>query len=438
MALVERKLHPGLYRNQNPRRSPRTPKSGSATRSLDKCIYLATSDTKLSLGQSLAARLEAASKWAGKKRLHAQLRETLRGVAIRNQEKDLSRAWEGVSEADKGPWSAARDYRRLSACQSEWIGFKPTCCNSRVVAVPIGCNHRLCPLCNAARLEHYREPAREILAAMKNPTFLTLTVPNQQRLTAKTYKELRAQWKSFQRSNKSWITGGLYSMETTFNRERLDWHPHIHAVVDFPWPTTGIPREQFVRLKRMIEFAWLRSVSKEARKHYKRSEFERWLRESAANAHSQDWNRRFRRVTHLRPVKGDNAVYEVIKYVTKSSRFLDIPQAVEEFLRAVRGVRVIQTFGTFYNFNSKLEAPITQEDIDALAAAGLDTKVSPGATAAAFLRCDCGKNKFERLGVYAMHDVEMGEDGRWLLRLTRGRQGSCRGSSLTHGGDIWG
>ena len=101
-----------------------------------------------------------------------------------------------------------------------------------------------------------------------------------------------------------------------------------------------------------------------------------------AQADDVEWNKRFRRVVDVRVVKGDDAVYEVIKYVSKTNRFLDIPDAVEQFLQAVRGVRVIQTFGIYYNF--KMEVPITKAEREDLAAAGIE---APVAGVVSFLQC---------------------------------------------------
>lgn len=234
MALVERKLLPELRRNHNRRRNPHTPMSGAAKPSLDNCIYLATTDKKSlpneSLHDLLALKTQGARKLAAKKHMHSVLQETIKGVALRY--KDLSAAWDGSETDRRGPWSAARDYRRLESCQKEWIGFKASCCNSRTVAVPIGCNHRLCPLCNAARLEHYRGPAREMLAAMENPTFLCLTVPSVHTLKRETFDQLRRWWKEFLRLNSSIVRGGIYAIEVTYNRHNATWHPHIHIVFE--------------------------------------------------------------------------------------------------------------------------------------------------------------------------------------------------------------
>jgi hypothetical protein len=423
-----------LYRNRSPKRSPRASVSALAKRSLVNCNHLATSDTKLSpeetLGERLARKTQFSARRAAQKFLHNQLLDTLRGIALRDYREDRDRVWGGVdySNADKGPWKASRDYRRLDACQSEWIGFQASCCNSRAVAVPIGCNHRLCPLCNAARLEHYRGPARDLLGAMENPAFLTLTIPNVRALSKKTFADLRGYWKEMQRKHAGFLRGGIYSIEVTYNRTDQTWHPHLHILFDSPWPIRGTARNVFLKMKRTLEFDWLRITSKEARKVFRRNEYQRWSLEAAQQERGSDWNKRYRRVIDIRPVKaGDGAVYEVIKYISKTNRFLDLPEAVEPYLRAVRGVRVIQTFGSFYNF--KMEVPLTKAEVEELAEAGIE---ATAVKASSFLRCDCGENKFQRIGVFSMSDVEMDTNGRWLIRLSHERR-RCRGSS-THGG----
>ena len=252
--------------------------------------------------------------------------ETLRGIALRhpcregetlsekfwklklkeiNQSK---RKWTlSQKEKDRREWSAAKDYRRLDNCQRDWIGYKPSCCNSRAQAIPIGCGHRLCPLCNASRLQHYRAPARQMLAHMENPTFLTLTIPNQKHLSRKLFSDFREDLKSFLRSNKRHLRGGMYAIETEYNRERADWHPHIHCIFDASFPYQGMKKCEncrrltkyglrrrdftpedalrcecpFVIAKLLLEFNWLRVTSDEARNTYRRNEFKRWRHDIA-------------------------------------------------------------------------------------------------------------------------------------------------------------
>ncbi len=290
-------------------------------------------------------------------------------------------------------------------CQSEWIGFKPKCCHSSAVAVPIGCNHRLCPLCNAGRLEHYRGPAREMLERMKNPCFLTLTIPNVPVLTRRTFAMIRGYWKEFRRSSAIVGIGGVYSIEVTFNRDTREWHPHLHILFDAPFKLSMSPSE-FRLLKRRIEFTWLRITSHAAKREYGRSdrEFKRWNARVAIEERGSTWNLHYRRVVDLRRVKpGDGAVYEVIKYISKSNRFLDIPEAVEAYLIAVRGVRVIQTFGSFYNF--KLERETAPES---------------------YLKCECGANEFERIGFFGLSSVYQAESGCWYLKRQHQQRQRCR------------
>jgi hypothetical protein len=435
---IERVVPPELiYKNRSPKRSPRLLKRVPAERSLVNCNHLATSNTKVppeeTLAERLARKTEHQKRRVGQRYIYNQIKETLRELALRSYRENMDRYRDGLETPDKGPWSPARDLRRLEACQSEWIGYKPGCCDSQAVAVPIGCNHRLCPLCNAARLERYRGPARELLGAMDYPTFLTLTVPNVDKLTRETFDEIHKWWKEFFRSNKAFLRGGLCTIEGTYNRQEKTWHPHLHIVFDAPWPTRGMERADFLTMKRALEFSWLRITSPEARKVFRRNEYLRWNNETAQHEPGSDWNQKYRRVVDIRPVKNDSsAVYELIKYISKTNRFVDLPDAVEMFLRAVRGVRVIQTFGSFYNF--KMEVPMTKADLEALAASGIETVNNP-VGAASFLRCGCGKNEFHRIGVFSMADVEMGGGGRWLIRLSHERR-RCRGSSTgTYGGE---
>jgi hypothetical protein len=100
-----------------------------------------------------------------------------------------------------------------------------------------------------------------------------------------------------------------------------------------------------------------------------------------------------RRSIDLRPVSKDKkAAHEVMKYMTKVAFFVDDPRAIAEFLRAAKGVRAIQTFGNCYGFK-------------------LDKK-----PVESVLRCSCGKNKFESIGILKIGMVKMDESGRWYVR----------------------
>jgi len=112
------------------------------------------------------------------------------------------------------------------------------------------------------------------------------------------------------------------------------------------------------------------------------------------------WNAENTRVFHLTPViDREGAAHEVLKYITKVADFSDNATAVEEFSNAARGARMVQTFGTWYGF--VLEVQFDPQHMD-------DWSKRPS--------CACGRNHWEKVGVYRYGDVEMDDTGRWLLR----------------------
>ncbi len=280
---------------------------------------------------------------------------------------------------------------RLGACQSQWLGFKPSCCNGRAVAVPIGCNHRLCPLCSAHRAEAYRDRVRQLFGKLRMPWFLTLTIPNfaAGTLRKKSFSDLRRKVRRFIKIYEGYITGGVYSLETTWNREEKSWHLHCHILFDAAF---SIPakRDVFIRIKREMEFTWLRMTGGSG---WKIKDFEYWFAQTS-QPQTKEWNAVNRRVIDIRPVRNrDKAAYEVLKYITKVSDFADDPIAVDEFLIAVRGVRLLQTFGTWYGFK-------------------FDQQEEPTAG----LSCDCGANQWRSIGRFSIDAVELLPSGCYVIR----------------------
>src|SRR5262249_25851284 len=111
----------------------------------------------------------------------------------------------------------------------------------------------------------------------------------------------------------------------------------------------------------------------------------------------KQWNSENRRVIDIKPVRDrEGAAHEVLKYITKVADFSDIAEAVEPFCDAVKGARLIQTFGSWYGVKLEVEAN------------GPDWGE---------LTCSCGVNVWKRMGVFYRRDVEMDADGRWRLKL---------------------
>ncbi|MBS1815743.1 MAG: protein rep [Acidobacteria bacterium] len=296
------------------------------------------------------------------------------------------------------------------------------------MAVPVGCNHRLCPLCNSHRAARFRERVGTVFPSLRNPHLLTLTVPNVPNLSKQTFAAIRGAVRAFLRENKVLLTGGVYSIECTWNKQRGDWHPHVHMLVDINDTRKRLRRAVWMDRKLSLEYSWLRITTK----RWKRSDYAKWRGKveqhscpyrsrdawgnaintelvaewKAAHPESFIWNQSNRRVVDYRRVTDPKkAAYEVLKYMTKVVGFVDEPAAVGEFLRAVKGVRAIQTFGSCYG--------IAFDD---------DVNAEKG------LKCGCGQNIFERIGAFGKSAVMLTSEG-WRIKREVQRQRRCRGSS---------
>jgi hypothetical protein len=152
------------------------------------------------------------------------------------------------------------------------------------------------------------------------------------------------------------VAGGVYSIEVTWSKDRRDWHPHAHALIDAPW----------IRQSEMRD-AW-RAVTCDATR---RAE----LRATGAPGrvprcpHRADARGRplegcrGASIVWVEAVRGEpgsddrrRAVAETLKYVSKGlldekGAFLPGagPAELGELLLALRGRRLVAGWGTFRN-----------------------------------------------------------------------------------------
>ncbi len=346
------------------------------------------------------------------------------------------------NEAEAAKWE--KKWLRLHNCRTEWIGYRADCCKglTRPIAVPVGCNDRLCPLCAYDRSRVARKRIKALFDRLQHPAMLTLTIPNTSSIRKHDYTLFRQRVRKLLAIHKDWIRGGVYSMETTYNRTEKTWHIHAHVLCDLATPLpskaervtlAGSNVYAFTATKLRLEFEWLRmwggdwektpgpgaSAQRRAGDVFL---FEKWVKQGRANKVKEwhaggyrtiegltpeeigartAWNKKNRRVVDLRPVTDrDGAAREVLKYITKVADFGDLPEAVEPFSNATKGARLIQTFGTWYGV--KLDAA---PNPDALGDWGE-------------LRCACGCNFWKRSGTFWRRDVEMDATGRWWLKAS--------------------
>lgn len=349
---------------------------------------------------------------------------------------DEAAEWEKV----RAKWE--KRWLRVHDCQKEWVGYYADCCKgfTAPLAVPIGCNDRLCPLCAQYRGEKARRKLRTMFDRLHHPALITLTIPNLTTIHKRNFHLFRKRVRQFIAQHKGWILGGVYSLETTYNRREKTWHIHVHVLADLasslPPKTDKVELAgrricRFTAIKLRLEFDWLRLWRKSWGRKPRRDcsamvrtgdeyTFEEWVRLTHRMRRKDwrpggyvnrtdlspkelqmcfDWNRENRMVVDVKPVDDrERAAHEVLKYITKSAAFADLPEAVEPFCDAVKGARLIQTFGTWYGV--KLDDPADAEHVHDWGE----------------FTCSCGVNSWKRLGVFQHKDVEMDEGGRWRLR----------------------
>lgn len=341
---------------------------------------------------------------------------------------------------------------RVRNCRYEWIGYRADCCKSQTqpLAVPVGCNDRLCSLCAWDRSRIARKRIKKLFDRLTHPVLVTLTIPNKETIRKHDFTLFRQRVRQFIAQHKAWIRGGVYSLETTYNRREKTWHIHVHILCDvasaLPAKTEKIMLAgervcMFTAIKLRLEFDWLRlwtarlgKAAKPGADMMRRAgddfDFEQWVKEGRENRLKEwrhggykpivglsasemrrrtEWNRENRRVIDIRPVKDrDGAAREVLKYITKVADFSDCSEAVEALATATRGARLIQTFGSWYGV--KLDEPADPAQPDDWAE----------------LKCACGCNMWRRMGMFFRRDVEMDPSGRW--RLTEAHDHNSRGT----------
>ncbi|HEV2234781.1 MAG TPA: protein rep [Terriglobia bacterium] len=190
------------------------------------------------------------------------------------------------------------------------------CANGHKWARPdYSCKNRLCPYEMRARSTKAVHKFGAVLKALRDPRYLVLTVENcQLEMLGRAITDLFSAFERL-RHSKLWanVRGAIAVLEITFNRETRTWHPHLNVIFDGHY--IG---------KAELDAVWFRVTLKRGR---------------------ITWISRANRRT----------IPELLKYITKLADFVDIPEAVEWFLRATRGRRFIRTYGSLYRFSFEEE-----------------------------------------------------------------------------------
>jgi hypothetical protein len=189
--------------------------------------------------------------------------------------------------------------------------------------IPHYCDSVFCPECAARRSKPLQEKILGRLNQKKyHYFFLTLTVRNWKDLTNAGLRRLLKQFAKI-RGLDAWkkeVRGGVYSVETTYNSETQEWHPHLHVLLEC---RQALPSEWLGNLKA----SWRRVTGSHV------IHIERMYGTNQA----RDKKRRLNRA----------GLKELVKYATKSASFGHSPELVDTFLTAFENVRRMQSFGSF-------------------------------------------------------------------------------------------
>lgn len=234
----------------------------------------------------------------------------------------------------------------FSRCMRDSIYRTCENCGS-VETMDYRCNLKWCPRCQQ-RLGAIRRNLISLWAKkIKQPKHLILTHRNFPTLTRSTIRRHTAKLAKFRRSScAEHISGGCCSTEIT--HEGRGWHLHAHMLVDVRW----LDMEKVAK-------TWGKLVG-------------------------QDFA-----IVKVKDVREKEYLQEICKYVVEGSELAKWePDLINEFVQAVRGLRMFNSFGTLREL-----APQIRREIFAAKPPGKDCK------------CGCGKFIYESEEQAIVNDI---------------------------------
>jgi hypothetical protein len=199
---------------------------------------------------------------------------------------------------------------KVASCHTVFQGFCCDDCAGVPFAEPVGsCTIRLCPFEMRSRGMRALHRFRSAIEDLREGKCLVLAERNCG--LHELGEGIDSLFTAFSRLRKAsiWskVRGAIAVLEITYNRETQSWHPHLNIVLDGPYMSFGD-----------LVCAWGKATEGRGRTAF------------------------------IREADRGTAV-ELLKYVTKLFAFIDVPEAVEEFLSATRRRRFIRMYGSLYN-----------------------------------------------------------------------------------------
>ena len=209
------------------------------------------------------------------------------------------------------------------------------------------CKHRWCRICNRIRTGKLINGYQKALENMKDKQFVTLTVKN---VTAdnlrptieKMIKDFRL-IQELRRKKKQKPLNCIRKLECTFNPDTLEYHPHIHVIV-----------EGFREGSELI-YSWMQ-------------------RNKSADLKGQDIKQCYDAIELFKyfakltsKSRSDTKYYKGKKIVQDEWHY---PEALDIIFRAIEGLRIIQPMGNIKMVNDEIE------EIDVQEVEGVEEKIT--------------------------------------------------------------
>lgn len=232
------------------------------------------------------------------------------------------------------------------------------------------CSVRLCPHCAYRRAQTNATEMRKVMVGRTGLRYLVLAERNSENLKAGIVS-LYAAWTRLRRSVrwKRKVKGCIAVLEVTYNLADRSWHPHLNVLMEGEY----FPFEELNQL---------------------------WIKATDGNG----------RTTYIEKAD-ESTVYELMKYTLKVAEkdgegrlhlIFDQPAALDEFLAAVYGTRLIRKYGIFHGL--KLDDEEATEQSECCPDCGSTSVVDLGPLSRGQLSFDFEKQVF-RVQNREEHDV---------------------------------
>lgn len=195
---------------------------------------------------------------------------------------------------------------RLLSCRKHAHFYRQKS-TGKVKVLASACRDRWCPFCGSARSGEISTQVQEWLGKVHHPRFLTVTLRSS---NAPLSEQINAIYNAFRKFRLDplvapHLKAGIWCFQVTYNVERCQWHPHIHALI----------------IGQYASQVWLS---------------ERWKKASHGSF-----------VVDIRSVRNakEEAGY-VARYAARPARLSDLPEQVRaEAVNAFHGRRLFGTWG---------------------------------------------------------------------------------------------